>query len=420
MTVSEIERQAAWVLNRVGFGATTVDLDHAVEVGLDRFMGELFDPDSHGIDDDGDPWQGMDLPLLAKTPREGLPVIQAWLDRMLAASQPLTEWLAWFWHGHLVSSLASVRSPLSMADQIRLYRDLGSGDFRSLLRATSIDPAMLRYLDGDQSTGKNPNENFSREVLELFALGIGNYSEADVAAGALALTGWSRKRGESEVRFFPGRHDDSKHTYLGVAGVHDLDTVVDAIVGHDACGHFLVRTLAEQILGSTHAESAVAEETEQFVREGLVIRPLVRRLVEKGATPGRSDPQVVAPVRWLLGAVRATNAAVDSKQMVRLLRTAGQTPMLPPNVSGWPSGDAWLTTSGTVARLNMARAVAEAADNQSIAVQAADGESLGQLARSLGRPAGFSESTTAALLASGLAGRPLLSLALSTPDMVIS
>ena len=416
----ETEEAVAWILCRVGFGATTADLDHAVVIGFDAFLEELFEPEEAGIPDDGDPWAGLDLPVLAKSPKDGLPVVQAWLARMLTASRPAREWLAWFWHGHLVTSLASVRSPLAMANQIRLFRELGSGEFGTLLRAVSIDSAMLRYLDGDKSTGSNPNENFSRELLELFSLGIGNYSEADVTAGALALTGWSRKRGEVKVQFFPGRHDNSSHDYLGTSGVHDLDTVIAAVTGHGSCGPFIVRSLAEQILGPTHAEAAVAQEVDQFVREGLLIGPLLRRLVEKGAIAGGSGPQIISPVPWLVGAIRATNADVDSLAMVRLLRTAGQTPMLPPNVSGWPSGDAWLTTSGTVARLNMAGVVAKQADSQSAPIQAASAGDIAQLARSLGRPAGFSGSTTTALEDSGTTGRSLLSLALSSPDMVVS
>lgn len=418
-TQTDVEDSATWVLNRVGFGARTEDLEHAWDVGLARFVDELFEPDANGIIDDGDPWAGVELPFLAESPRDALPAMVAWVDRMVDASRPVSEWVAWFWHGHLTSSLGVVRSPLAMVNQLRMYRELGLGDVRSLLRSTSIDAAMLRYLDGDKSTGKNPNENYSRELLELFALGIGSYTEQDVAAGAMALTGWGRRRGQLEVQFYPRRHHSTGQSYLGKDGVHDLDTVMDAVVSHESCAPFLLESVASVVLGQAVASDVGQVETSSFVETGLRIGPMIRRIVDLGLS-GRSEPVVLAPLPWTVAALRRTGASLTSRELVKLLRSSGQTPMLPPNVSGWPVGEAWLGTSGTAARLTAAGVIAGNADPEGEAVAAADAADLVRLARALGRPRGFTSSTIAALEQSGTSGVTLLNLALATPELVIT
>ncbi len=415
----DVEVAAAWIMRRVGFGATVGDLEHAAEVGIGTFIDELFDPDSQGIADDGDPWAGVDVPLILESPRDVVPSIAAWLDRFRFASRPTTEWLAWFWHGHLVSSFAKVRSPLRMVNQIRLFRELGAGPVQPLLRAITIDPAMLRYLDGGTSTGSNPNENFGRELLELFALGVGNYDEADVLAAARALTGWSNRRSVEEATFVPGRHDDSPQSFLGKDDVHDLDTVITAIVDDPACPRFIAGALAEVVLGPGLAPSVAAAEADRFAADDLTVTPLLRKLVERGVA-GECEPLVLAPVPWLIGAMRTTESTINRRDLAGVLRSAGQVPMVPPNVAGWPTGDAWLTSSATVARLETSRVLADAASAGSAPMVAASAGDLDELARALGRPEGFSQTTADALLATDVTGRSLLALALSSPEMVIA
>ncbi len=415
----DVEVAAAWILRRVGFGATVTDLEHAAEIGIDAFLDELFEPDGHGIPDDGDPWAGVDVPLILEAPRDVAPSIAAWLDRFRFASRPTMEWLAWFWHGHLVSSFAKVRSPLRMVNQIRLFRELGAGPVQPLLRAITIDPAMLRYLDGGTSTGSSPNENYGRELLELFALGVGNYDEDDVLAAARALTGWSIRRSVDQATFVPRRHDDSPQSFLGRDDVHDVDSVIAAVVDDPACSRFIAGALAEVVLGPGLASSVSAAEADQFAADDLAVAPLLRRLVERGVA-GECEPLVLAPVPWLVGAMRTTESTINRRELADVLRSAGQVPMVPPNVAGWPTGDAWLTSSATVARLETSRVLADAAWQGSAPMVAASARDLDGLARALGRPEGFSPTTADALLAADVTGRSLLALALSSPEMVIA
>ena len=218
-TAAQTERAAAWVLRRVGFGATIEDLDRATTIGLEAFLEELFEPDAHGIPDDGNPWANLELSARIQSREDVRDTVLAWMQRMQMASRPVHEWLGWFWHGHLVSSISIVKSPLGMANQIQTFRKIGGGPLRALLRAITIDPAMLRYLDGNRNTGRAPNENYSRELLELFALGVGNYTEDDVLAGARALSGYTQRRGAPlEVQFVNRRHDDTPTDLLGSGG----------------------------------------------------------------------------------------------------------------------------------------------------------------------------------------------------------
>jgi uncharacterized protein (DUF1800 family) len=420
LSSTDTEIAAAWVLRRVGFGATAQDLSRAADIGLTAFLDELFEPDLKGVPDDGDPFSNLDLAIRVGSPQDVATGVFAWFDRMTTHNRPVTEWLAWFWHGHLVSSLSIVKSPAGMAKQISMLRDLGGGSMRPLLRAITIDPAMLRYLDGNRNTGRAPNENYSRELLELFALGVGNYTEADVLAGAKALSGWIQRRNAPlDVQFIARRHDDTPQNYLGAGGVHDLDSVIDAVVAHPACPHFITQSLGAAVLGPTAISGLGSSIAETFKADDMRVRSLVRSLVELGID-GASEPIALSPIPWIVGAIRSTGARIPRRQLGKLVRSAGQVPMNPPNVSGWPTGDAWFSTSSTAARLEAARLIADATQLGSAPLEAADKVDLEALARSLGRPEGFSSSTANALLATETTGKTLLALALSTPEMVIT
>ena len=157
----------------------------------------------------------------------------------LAALSALDHQLAWFWHDHFAVSFQVVKSLPMMLEHLERCWALGRGNFRKLIREITTDPAMLVFLDGNTSTGDAPNENYGRELLELYTVGINNFSEADVAAAAAALTGWVVRRSDGHAQFVARRHDDSPQTLLGVDGVHDVDTTVAAVTGSPACPVFI-------------------------------------------------------------------------------------------------------------------------------------------------------------------------------------
>lgn len=414
----------AWLHRRIGFGLAPGELDRLAALGADTVLDRLLDPDAHGVDAAPDPWADLDLrgydPATATRDQRIAP-IAAWLVAMVSTPRPLHEWIRWFWHGHLVSTLRVVRHPALLVDQLRLFGERGLDDLAGLLRAVTVDPAMLLYLDGATNQRGAINENYGRELLELFALGIGAYTEADVRAGATALTGWTVERGTGAARFVARRHDDTPQTYLGRSGVHDVDTVIDAVVAHPACAPFVAGRLVRAILGPDVDAGLVDRLGRDFAAGGLQLRPLVRAILEAGLD-GAGGALVQAPVPWLTSMVRATAAPVVPALTAagRRLEPAGQVPMQPPSVAGWAGGRWWLTSSAMVARLDMAAAVAAAAPASSPALVAAARADHGALASALGRPEGFVDGTVAGLREAAPAGaRTVLAVAMAAPDVVL-
>jgi uncharacterized protein (DUF1800 family) len=284
------------------------------------------------------------------------------------------------------------------------------------VRAATTDAAMLLYLDGGTSTGSQPNENYGRELLELFMLGLGKYSEADVQAGAKALTGWTIDRRTGRSIFVASRHDNGAQRYLGVDGIHDVDSVVGAVTAHEACAPFVAGKLARTILGPSIDDALVQELAATFAASGLDTRVLVRAILEAAAS-GRVQPAFVQPVPWLVAAQRATGSTLAGRSRLASLRAAGQVPMVPPSVAGWPLGSAWLGASTMVARYNMATALAASTPTGNPALMAATAFDVDALADSVARPEGFGGATAAALAQVRADPRAVLTLALASPEL---
>jgi uncharacterized protein (DUF1800 family) len=408
--------QIAWVHRRAGFGATPAELDAAVERGLaaelDRLLAPLGDGDGLGDWDDA---------LLPADPFDGDArryAISRWLAIMATSQHPVHDRTAWLWHGHLVSSLDKVRVARLLVDQVRMLRTGGLGPFPDLLHAVTISAAMLVYLDGRTSTGEAPNENHARELMELFTLGVGQYDEDDVRAGAAALSGWRLELGTGAPTFAPARHDDTPHRYLGVDGVHDVATVIDAITRHPAMPVFIARTVAAELLGGV-GDDVVTSLAERFTASGFRTDALVRAALEVGIA-GETTPVVVAPVPWLATALRLTGAAPADRALLVGLRSAGQVPLVPPNVAGWPGGGAWFATSTVVARAGLAAAVADAVTDDHPTLAASDDGDLDALAAALGLPEPTFSAATAAALRAARDPRARLALALVSPELVLA
>jgi uncharacterized protein (DUF1800 family) len=435
MPAADDRRTIAWLHRRAGFGVGPGELDALVAAGVDATIERLVDPDAQGVAPAADPWAGVTLSPPAQPGKDASPAakqadrqqqrqeamaaIGAWLDHMAATPRPLESWLAWFWHGLLVSGLDKVHYPLLMVGQVRTYRELAFAPFPQLLRAATVDPAMLLYLDGRDSTGTNPNENFGREVMELFALGVGHFTEDDVKAAARALTGWRIELGTGGASFVPARHDDQPQTLLGVSGVHDVDSVLGAITSNPACGPWVAGKLARAVLGPDVDGDLVQQLGSQYAASGYDTRALLRSILQAGAR-GQDRAMVWAPVPWLAAMVRATGATVPTGQRLQQLRAAGQVPMTPPNVAGWPSGAAWLSAATVVARFDLAALVAAGTPSGSPALVAAQSFALDALADALGRPEGFGPSTVTALGAVRDDPVAVLTVAIASPDLMVA
>ena len=405
--------RTAWLLRRAGLGAAPGELDRPPAAVLDR----LTDPAGHGIGPAADPWD--DAVLAAPPSRElRLHAIDGWLERMRVTPRPLEERMAWIWHDHFATSLAKVNHPGLMVAQIRTIQRHALGSFPALVRAMTVDAAMLLWLDGATSTRGRPNENYGRELLELFTVGLGAHTEADVMAAARALTGWTVQRGTGKVVFVRRRHDDAAQLLLG-RRVRDVDGVVTAACGARACAPFVTAALARHLLGPAAAADTelVQDLAADFRRGGLELRPLVRALLLAGMS--RADTAVVeAPVPWLVRAERQTGARLPAQLRVAGLVAAGQVPMAPPDVGGWPGHETWLSAGTVVTRASMAAALAAAAPPSGAARAAARRRDLRALSVVLGRPGGFAAATGSAVRAAS-DDISALAVALAAPDQVV-
>ncbi|MFN0160198.1 MAG: DUF1800 family protein [Burkholderiales bacterium] len=283
-----------------------------------------------------------------------------WMAEMLATPSPLTERMTLFWHNHFVSSLQKVRVPQLMYRQNLLLRRHALGDFGELLRAVSKDAAMIIYLDVATSRRGAPNENFAREVMELFTLGEGNYSERDIKEAARAFTGWSLDPDNLEFRRRPMLHDDGVKTVFGRSGEFDGDAVLDLLLAQPACAEFIMRKLWREFV-SMEPSAADAPEIKRiaalFRSARYDIRTALRAMFNSPRfyAPEQRGGLIKSPVELVVGTVRQLGVSyTDPLPWVFTVGALGQTLLAPPNVRGWPGGESWINSSTLLARKQFA------------------------------------------------------------------
>lgn len=292
--------------------------------------------------------------------RFGLEMRSWWFAEMLATDSPLTEKMTLFWHNHFVSSQQKVRFPKLLVDQNRLLRENALGNFGTLLHAIARDPAMVLYLDSAQNRRAAPNENFARELMELFTLGEGHYGEKDVKEAARAFTGWSIDRQTGNFRFYRFLHDGGDKTVLGRSGAFDGDDVLDILLAQPATAEFLTRKLWREFVSPDPDPAEVSRIAAVLRQSHYAIRPWLRALLLSPAfwAPAHRGVLVKSPVEFLLGLVETLDVSgVDPRVLALASRQLGQDLFAPPNVKGWPGGDAWISSTTLLARRQMAERV---------------------------------------------------------------
>ena len=276
-----------------------------------------------------------------------------WLQQMRATPSPLTERMTLFWHNHFVSSHQKVQLAQLMYRQNQLFRENALGNFGRLLHAASRDPAMLIYLDNANSRKGAPNENFAREVMELFTLGEGKFSEQDVKEAARAYTGWSVDRETGSFQWRPMLHDGDSKTVLGQSGRFDGDAVLDILLAQPACAEFIIQKLWREFISPEPDRAEVARIAGRFRDSRYELKVALRELFLAPAfwDSANRAHMVKSPVEMLVGTVKLFNITYDDPLPFTFAAAQlGQNLFNPPNVKGWPGADAWINSTTLMAR----------------------------------------------------------------------
>ncbi len=343
---------AAHLFRRAAFGAPAEQIDAAIKQSPASAVEQVM----RGSEDQSD-FQGQSDELAKTLLATGEPRQLAawWVYVMLQTPHPLLERMTLFWHGHFATSAEKVTDARLMLDQNRLLRRMALGDFRQLAQEISRDPAMLIYLDSSTNRKAHPNENYARELMELFCLGEGNYSEKDVQELARCFTGWEIKSGK--YRFNQFQHDSGAKTVLGSTGAFPEGEAVDYILEQPQAARFIVGKLYRQFIGDEPAPPAeLLEPLAIALREhkwqiGYVVqRILGSRLFFSTHAVGR---KVRSPVDLAVGLLRSLEGSTNTQQLAGDLRQNGQGLFYPPNVKGWDGGRAWINSSTILGRANM-------------------------------------------------------------------
>lgn len=279
-----------------------------------------------------------------------------WLYRLLFSPHPLRERMTLFWHNHFATSVAKVRNGRFVYRQNQLLREHALGRFGPMLMAVSRDPAMLVWLDANSNVKSHPNENFARELMELFSLGVGNYTEKDVQEAARAFTGWHYH--DDHFEFNAANHDDGPKTVLGLAGQLKGEDVVRLMLEQPCAARFLVRKVYRHLVSESQSPSDALLEplTRMFRDSDYDIRRLVATILRSRLFFSRHAwrQRIKSPIEFVCGLVRTLDARVPMQPLVETLDEQGQSLFAPPNVKGWDGGRAWLNTATLLARGNFA------------------------------------------------------------------
>lgn len=428
--------QLAHLYRRAGFGAGPGDMARAAAVGYAATVEQLLntsgpdDADAVPLPDLIPAYFGPAPTADQRTKIQQQSALQArqltlwWLDRMVASKKPLTEKLTWLWHGLFATSNEKVGSAQLMAQQNQFLRHNGAAGFETLVQGIFKDPATMVWLDSNTNRKGRPNENFSRELMELFTLGIGNYTDLDVREGARAFTGWVVDQAAVSTQLVRDRADYDTKTFLGRSGPFRGEDIVSILVHEPASAVHVTTRLWSRLAWPVARDDAIVSELAPRYAADLDIKNLVRsillhpRFLSNDARVGL----LKEPVEWVVGALRAlgltaTRMQTGSSPILTTLGLLSQTPFYPPSVGGWPQNTYWLSTQTSLARQRFAQSAASSAD-LSWLDPIPTPQRLDAVAARLGIER-WSNQTTSALSVTRTAGS-LVALALTSPEFVLN
>ena len=376
----------AHLLRRAGFGASRDELEGYAEKGYAAVVEELLHPE-----DAPPPIEDEDMVRRYHVDENSLMILDScqtyWIYRMIKTRRPLEEKIALFWHGVFATGYTKLNQPKAIMNQVDMFRRYGLGSFRTLLLQVSKDPAMLFWLDNNQNHHDAVNENYGRELLELFSMGVGNYTEVDVREASRAFTGWSLYnlglhtsrvvqdsvwpygRLDWQFDFKKDDHDATQKTFLGQTGDFNGEQIIDIICQDRATARFVCRHLYNFFVADEpqvpawntvppRDPEAIEAMADEFASSGYDILSVLRMMFNSDFFKEAVFAKVKSPVELVAGVVRLTGGqhipAVEDIRVGTAAGVMGQQILDPPSVEGWHTGVEWITTGSLVDRVNFA------------------------------------------------------------------
>ncbi|MEY3094195.1 MAG: hypothetical protein RLZZ317_698 [Actinomycetota bacterium] len=432
---TEERRALSRLVHRFGFGPRpgefsqllTLGLPAAIEFTLSRPQLDI--PDSifslHGIGDLGDQPAANNISRFVEYTNNKKfqlgKISSLWLSWMVEGENQLLERMTWFWHGHWATSYQKVDEPYVMFKQLLTMRKYALGNFSDFAASMIMDGALVYWLDGQRNTIKAPNENLSREMMELFTLGVNRYVEADVKESARVLTGYKVNKSSGIVTFVPTLHYSQPIKLLGSTQSFDAPSLARFLVAREDCAQFIAERIWYRFISSNAPLPASGFLQKSFTSRDLSV--LIKSLLsDNSVIYNPSYSQVKSPVEWMVSSLRALSISLTSDLDVDFLfnrlDAMGQRPFFPPNVGGWPADEAWLSTSSAQNRLSTAQYLASRGDLSPIS-SVSRASRIDALADWLGI-VGFSDRTKNALSGAVNDLPRLVTLALCSPEYVVN
>ena len=346
---------------RAGFSGNWSELQAGLEAGPEKAITQLLKGGA-----DRESFESQMEPLTQSIRQlNNAPQMSAWwLHRMLYSPHPLREKMTLFWHNHFATSNAKVQNVGYMLGQYSVMYRNALGKFGPMLHEMSKDPAMMIWLDTIQSVKGKPNENYARELMELFSLGIGNYTEADIREAARAFTGWEIV--QEKYHFNVGAFDDTEKKVFGKTGQFKGEDIVDLCLEKESCAKFLVRKLFRFLISDSIPTSAdlIDPLAKTFRDSGYDIGKLVETMLRSNIffSPEAYRSRIKSPIDFALGMVRGLEGRPGATGVADSLETLGQRVFNPPSVKGWDGGTTWLNGQTLLFRQNLALSMTSTED----------------------------------------------------------
>ncbi len=375
------------LLSRAGFGGDVKLRDHFVKLGISEAVNALFPPDNYSSASSPDlssvremeeqavrilrqpgarqklreTEEGKELlQKFQQANRQGIIAITGWwVDEMLRTPYPLLEKMTLFWHNHFTSSFMDVKRANFLWKQNDLLRKNALGSFRTLLLETAKDPAMLEYLDNSQNRKEHPNENYARELCELFTLGEGNYTDQDVKEAARAFTGWTHNP-QGEFIFRPAWHDNGEKTFLGRRGNFNGEDIIEILLEEKETSRFLTRKFLRFFITEEPNSQMIEKFADIFRKGDLEVKPLLKSMFtsEEFYSDQNRGNLVKSPVDFVIGTLRLMRINFPRPEILwGFMGLMGQRLLDPPTVAGWKGGKNWLSSSTLTLRNDFIRAL---------------------------------------------------------------